>query len=73
MGQRFFRNQHIRLRSEFEKFRSRGVAVFLSEMFTLKILDGGLAVDRLGIIASKKIGVMFGNPETTPGGRALKF
>ena len=21
----------------------------------------------------KKIGVMFGNPETTPGGRALKF
>ena len=23
--------------------------------------------------AGEKIGVMFGNPETTPGGRALKF
>ncbi len=24
-------------------------------------------------IKRKKVGIMFGNPETTPGGRALKF
>ena len=25
------------------------------------------------LIAQRKVGVIFGNPETTPGGRALKF
>ncbi len=43
----------------------------------LRKLTGGIAKSRCTVIfinqLREKIGVMFGNPETTPGGRALKF
>jgi len=43
----------------------------------MRKLTGGIAKSRTIVIfinqIREKIGVMFGNPETTPGGRALKF
>ena len=43
----------------------------------MRKLTGNLAKTNCGIVfinqIREKIGVMFGNPETTPGGRALKF
>ena len=62
-------------------FEDRGEEYFrvLEKKITLKILKNKKAVIALGGGAfmnnqiREKIGVMFGNPETTPGGRALKF
>src|SRR3989475_3775203 len=43
----------------------------------LRKLTGGISRSRTSVIFTnqlrEKIGVMFGNPETTPGGRSLKF
>src|SRR5262249_45142160 len=43
----------------------------------LRKLTGGVSRSKCGLIfvhqSREKIGVMFGSPETTPGGRALKF
>ena len=36
-------------------------------------IDGDMGDSHVGLQAREKVGVMFGNPETTTGGRALKF
>jgi ribonuclease P protein component len=56
VGERLFRDQRIRLSSEFVKFHSRCVFEFRSVLFTLKVLDVGRGVSRLGIIVTKKVG-----------------
>ncbi|MDR0679984.1 MAG: ribonuclease P protein component [Puniceicoccales bacterium] len=56
MGERLFRSQRIRSSSEFAKFRSCDAFWFNSELFTLKILDSGQDISRLGVIVSKKVG-----------------
>jgi ribonuclease P protein component len=55
-GERFFRNQRIRLSADFERFRAREALVHRSEVFILKMLDGRHGVSRLGVIVPKKIG-----------------
>ena len=44
---------------------------------SMRKLTGAIAKSKTAVIfinqIREKIGVMFGSPETTPGGRALKF
>jgi ribonuclease P protein component len=56
VGERLFRDQRIRLSSEFAEFRSGSEFEFRSTFFTLKILDVGRNVSRLGVIVTKKVG-----------------
>ncbi|MDR1256004.1 MAG: ribonuclease P protein component [Puniceicoccales bacterium] len=56
MGERFFREQRIRLGDDFAKFHSPEAFEFRSTFFVLKILNTGRSVSRLGVIASKKVG-----------------
>ncbi|MDR0595721.1 MAG: ribonuclease P protein component [Puniceicoccales bacterium] len=56
MGERLFRSQRICSSTEFAKFRSCDAFWLNSELFTLKILDAGQDISRLGVIVSKKVG-----------------
>jgi ribonuclease P protein component len=56
VNERFFRDQRIRLSSDFEKFRSNGVREYRSAFFILKVLCSGRNVSRLGLIIPKRVG-----------------
>lgn len=56
MNKRFFRNQRLRLSSDFKRLSEDSVRKIVTEFFILKILPNELGFSRIGIITSKRVG-----------------
>ncbi|MDE6431983.1 MAG: ribonuclease P protein component [Opitutales bacterium] len=56
MNKRFFRNQRLKLASDFRRLSEDSVYKVVTEFFVLKILPNQLSFSRIGIITSKRVG-----------------
>ncbi len=56
VNKRFFRNQRLKLASDFRRLSEDSVYKVVTEFFVLKILPNQLSFSRIGIITSKRVG-----------------